>query len=166
MEKEYKRLTVAEYARLVNQPKHRIYQRIEDDLKDMVIIEGGVKYIRIEETSPAPIEEYRAEVQGGIVLGIEPPEASTEPERTGTELEQAQRRIAELEKALEESQQDAKKAREEAMEILQRAMDMTEKAQELTHQAQLLSAKSQQLLESGSNNKLPWYKRLFSKNNG
>lgn len=156
------KLTVAEYAKRTGESKQRIYKRLDGDLKEFLVIEGGVKYIRVDE-SPAQAEKKNnppEEKQEGKPASKPPIETVVEPDNG--ELRKAEQRIAELEKELAEARKEVSTERQKVLELMERVLTMTENAQTLTSQAQVLTSKSQSLLLTDGKQKKPWYKRLFS----
>lgn len=159
------KLTVAEYAKRTGESKQRIYKRLDGDLKDFLVIEGGVKYIRVDEEEPAPAQAEKKnnppeDKQGDSPASKPPIETVVEPDNG--ELRKAQQRIAELEKELAEARQEVSAERQKVLELMERVLTMTENAQTLTSQAQILTSQSQNLLLTDGKQKKPWYKRLFS----
>lgn len=161
------KLTVAEYAKRTGESKQSIYKRLDLDLKEFLVIDGGVKYIRVDEEEPAQAqlerENYPHEDKPGDSPTLTTPiETMVEPDNS--ELRKAQQRIAELEKELAEARQDVSAERQKVLELMDRVITMTENAQTLTSQAQILTSQSQNLLLTDGKQKKPWYKRLFSSN--
>ena len=158
------KLTVAEYAKKTGESKQRIYKRLDGDLKEFLVIEGGVKYIRVDEEEPAPAQVEKKNNPPEDKQGDNP--ASKSPIETGVEpnngkLRKAEQRIAELEKELAEARQEVSAERKKVLELMERVLTMTENAQTLTSQAQVLTSQSQNLLLPNGKEKKPWYKRLF-----
>lgn len=159
------KLTVAEYAKRTGESKQRIYKRLDGDLKEFLVIEGGVKYIRVDEEEPIQAQPERKnnppEDKPRDIPASKPPiETVAEPDNG--ELRKAQQRIAELEKELAEARQEVSAERQKVLELMERVLTMTENAQTLTSQAQVLTSQSQTLLLTDGKQKKPWYKRLFS----
>lgn len=159
------KLTVAEYAKRTGESKQRIYKRLDGDLKEFLVIEGGVKYIRVDEAeqTPAQVEKKNnlpEEKQEGKPASKPPIETVFEPDNG--ELRKAEQRIAELEKELAEARKEVSAERQKVLELMERVLTMTENAQTLTSQAQVLTSQSQTLLLTDGKQKKPWYKRLFS----
>lgn len=155
------KLTVAEYAKRTGESKQRIYKRLDGDLKEFLVIEGGVKYIRVDE-APAQAEKKNnsPEVKKAEEPASKPP-IETVVEPNNGELRKAEQRIAELEKELAEARQEVSAERQKVLELMERVLTMTENAQTLTSQAQVLTSQSQTLLLTDGKQKKPWYKRLF-----
>lgn len=154
------KLTVAEYAKRTGESKQRIYKRLEEDLKEFLVIEGGVKYIRVDEPAERknnPPERKQVEEPAST------PPIETMIEPNNDELRKAEQRIAELEKELAEAREEVSAERKKVLELMERVLTMTENAQTLTSQAQVLTSQSQSLLLTDGKQKKPWYKRIFGK---
>lgn len=150
--------TVAEYAKKTGESKQRIYKRLDGDLKEFLVIEGGVKYIVIEEPAEKkniPPEGKKAEEPASK------PTIETVVEPDSDELRKAKQRIEELEAELAEARKEVSAERQKVLELMERVLTMTENAQTLTSQAQILTSQSQTLLLTDGKQKKPWYKRLF-----
>lgn len=156
------KLTVAEYAKRTGESKQKIYKRLDGDLKEFLVIEGGVKFIRVNEAPAQAEKENNPPEEKQKVKPASNPPIETVAEPDNGELRKAEQRIAELEKELAEARQEVSAERQKVLELMERVLTMTENAQTLTSQAQVLTSQSQTLLLSDGKQKKPWYKRLFS----